>query len=77
LCCDAHQRGPKQDLGCSDAHACPHTYAHRVHKHAASEGTLAELLDSLPNNIEGRLRARGHESQAKHGAERNHDALAV
>lgn len=77
LSCDAHQRGPKQDLSRSDAHSSPHTYAHRVHEHVASEGTLAELLDSLPDNIEGRLRARGHESQAKHGAKRNEDALAV
>jgi 23S rRNA (adenine2503-C2)-methyltransferase len=39
--------------------------------------SVVEYLDSLPDNIQGRLRARGHEPQAKHGAKRNHDALAV
>lgn len=73
----AHQGGPEEDLSRSHAHARPNAKAHRVHEHVAGEGALAELLDRLPDHVEGRLRTRGHEAEAEHGAERNKDSLAV
>ncbi len=55
-------------------HACAEKRRGRltsVHKHFTCEGALAELLNRLSHNVQGRLSPGGHESQRVHCAKAN------